>query len=402
MLLKHREVVKKRASKDYFFPFLLLKVIAGILLGLIYTYYYKAGGDTILMATDAIRLAKSATVDFRAYLDTLLWGAYDPEFFFIGEYRTFFFVRILSVISWFSFHNYWLIGVWLSIFSAWSLYQLASKIQCLWKVPSTTFLLFIVLLPSFTIWSSGVVKETYAIAGLAQLLALLIDFRSHQRIHWVRFICVAVMSYHVFMIKYYYLLPIVLFFGPYAIIKWWGDYLFFIKRNLILRYLLIFGLIIIIGSEIHPNLSLEGFQKAAVASNELTFQQTPHYNRVYFLEWSSVQNVVINTMRSIKAGVFRPYLWESRGMLGTLQAIENFVLLLSTIFALYMSVKKKWKLPGIVWVVLAFLLFMITLLPYTTPSLGSLSRYRVSYIPFYALLLAIALTKVNFSKKRVA
>src|SRR5688572_11374312 len=64
---------KQVALRAIFWPALLVKLIAGICLGLLYIYYYPVS-DTFAYFRDGSRLASLAVVDFRQYIGFLLFG----------------------------------------------------------------------------------------------------------------------------------------------------------------------------------------------------------------------------------------------------------------------------------------------------------------------------------------
>ena len=55
--------LEKSSLRKFFWPALLLKLIAGICLGLVYTYYYSIG-DTFLYFQDGVSLATSSKNGF--------------------------------------------------------------------------------------------------------------------------------------------------------------------------------------------------------------------------------------------------------------------------------------------------------------------------------------------------
>ena len=117
---------KKDTLKRVFWPALLFKLLSGLALGLIYTYYYT-GGDTFLFFNDAMLLAKLARRDVMEYCNFLWQG--DKSFSISGtlyfrEPRSLLFVKIVSVFSLITADNYWVTSLcfsFLTFISSWQL-----------------------------------------------------------------------------------------------------------------------------------------------------------------------------------------------------------------------------------------------------------------------------------------
>ncbi len=107
--------------RKIFWPFLIAKLLSCLLVGVLYTYYYD-GGDYVMVMRDVNFLSDLARTDFFEYLQLVFSGeakvAIQEGLFYSYEPRTFYFVRALSIVSWFGFSSFWGISCLLSMASA--------------------------------------------------------------------------------------------------------------------------------------------------------------------------------------------------------------------------------------------------------------------------------------------
>ncbi len=87
--------------------------------------------------------------------------------------------------------------------------------------------------------------------------------------------------------------------------------------------------------------------------------------------------------------VVRPWFWEGGSVLYVVAGLENLLLLLELGAALVSTVRGcPGRLPfALVLALLVYCLVLAVLLGLTTPNLGTLNRYRVTFLPFLLLLL---------------
>jgi hypothetical protein len=90
-------------------------------------------------------------------------------------------------------------------------------------------------------------------------------------------------------------------------------------------------------------------------------------------------------------GLFRPVVFESANIMQLLVGLENTVVLVLFLMALWKS-RKSIRVPG--HHALAALIYVISLdvfLAFSTPNFGTLSRYKVGFWPFFVLFVLIGL-----------
>ena len=91
---------------------------------------------------------------------------------------------------------------------------------------------------------------------------------------------------------------------------------------------------------------------------------------------------------AIFSGLYRPFFTEATTVLQFLSAAENFLLLIMTATAL-MRIKNivKGKHRLLIFSLIIYIIVLCIFLALSTPNFGTLSRYRVGFLPFFVFLL---------------
>ncbi len=161
---------------------LLAKFLAGVGIGLLYIYYYPYQGDTFSYFTDASRLSTFAFNHPLAYVKIIVFNEITTESLSTSlelwqQPRAFFMVKLVSVLCLLTYNNYWLCSLYLSLLSFAGLWTLANTLVTLFpssgKAAGIAFLLF----PSVVMWSSGVTKESIAIACIAGFIHMCLSWK---------------------------------------------------------------------------------------------------------------------------------------------------------------------------------------------------------------------------------
>ena len=149
---------KARAPLNQFFwPALLIKLAAGIGMGLIYTYFY-AVGDTFNYFKDGVELANLAKVDFGEYA-RFLWSG-DHSFsvwreLIFNQPRAVFLSKITSVFCLLTANNYWIISLYFSALAFGCSWLLVTKIISWYKPFTFAAIISFLFFPSVFFFLSG-------------------------------------------------------------------------------------------------------------------------------------------------------------------------------------------------------------------------------------------------------
>ena len=383
---------QNESLKKIFWPFLILKVLAGSGVGLVYSFFYDTG-DTFQYFEDGKTLAAFAADDPLQFLQ-FLWneeGAAILEKLRYSDARALFFVKLVSVLNLLTHNNYWIASTYCSLVSFLGSLSLIRAIRRFLPQFTTAACIALQLFPSIVFWTSGLIKESLASAALFYLVALFIQGWFGVPIEMRKSIVGVLALWILWSLKYYYaavLIPVVftcfaykhLFvhvFKPVSIagqtILWFG--IFF------------FPLVLI--SFAHPNFYYETFLQTIVSNNAAydQFSQPEDVISYYHLS-ATFGSLVLNSPLALFSGLFRPMFYEAGNILQLLSAIENLLLLglcLLNIRYIGRSFGGEYHILSLALMVYVSLLCVFLAL--STPNFGTLSRYRTGYLPFFIMFL---------------
>jgi len=424
----------------YFFPALLIKLCSGVALGMLYVWYFN-GGDTLNYFHDATILASMATESLADYIGAIFTNDNLPSgLIYATQPRALLFSKVVSFFALLTFNNYWLTALYLSLLSFLGIWYLANQVVKLFpntaKAAAFAFLFF----PSFVFWSSGVMKESLAMPALCVLVGYTLGFISNLSRHGLgsphskvdtpacgtqdgtksgRSVChklgkgfsrglgsprsrervkslftiffIAVLLWLLWQLKYYYFGALVPVLATTLLVALAGRKKFITSSfSKILLWLVIFSGLLAMGSFVHPNLRFENFAAALVRNHDIIYKASSPENLVHYNAltptWTSLLQ---NAPKALFAGLYRPTVWEMHTPFHAFLAVENLVLLFLTFLAIFQRIwykRKESNQSELLFATLVYVTLLATLLALASPNFGSLARYRVGFLPFFAYL----------------
>jgi hypothetical protein len=387
----------KRADstiKKYFWPAWVLKLAAGAALGWIYTYYYP-GGDTWDFFHDGVTLARAARADFITYVRFLWRGDASFDVWSELQYqqpRALFLCKVASLFCLLTHDQYVAVAWYFSMLSFWSAWHLATVVSRHWPNARAAAVLALFYWPTVVLWTSGLIKESLAMAALYFLVATSLQVWLHRRLSVVTVGLTVLGLWILWSVKYYYLavfLPVVCA----ALIM---------QRLLLPRissagtavkivaWTVLFIVPILLLSQLHPNFYPERFL-SVITENYKAFQRLSAMRDM--AHFPSLQptpgSILRHSPEALLTGFFRPWVWEAHTFFQVAVAVEN-LLLAAFILA---SLKHLRVLPRsphrlLVLSIVVYTVLLCVFLTLSTPNFGTLSRYRVGFLPFLVLLVS--------------
>jgi len=409
--------------RRYFAAGVGVKCTAGIMLGMLYLYVYPYRGDTWLLFDESAVLSRTAFFDPLTYAKALfLNDAGAVPLSLAGQPRALFMAKLLSVLNVFTFHNYWITGLYCSLFSFWGMWRLGNELAN--RYPQTRHAAAIAFLffPSAVFWSSGILKETIALGcmgvGLATLLPVMARYADSNRMpganssQW-RLVTIMIIVWLLWQLKFYYLgalSPAVLSLWAAVIVHRHG----LVTHSRVLRFLqiLFFVAIVSLGCVGVPMLSGQSLLADIVANHDATVRISQPGTYVAF---GSLQPEFSGFLRhfplALWSGLFAPLAWQARNILALWVSIENSFLLVGCIGYLILAlgrtqgsgylgntvftrllIQSAWLYIGLLAVVLV----------YASPNFGTLARYKVGFLPFLVYILWCKIASVVMPKPAIA
>ncbi|HEY9047977.1 MAG TPA: hypothetical protein VIN08_18855 [Ohtaekwangia sp.] len=381
--------------RKVYWPALVLKLFCGIALGLLYIYYYNIG-DTFAYYKDGSALANVARSDAEAYIK-FLWNGNDAylivKSLYLQEPRALFMSKITSIFCLLCADNYWLVSLYLSFVAfsgAWFLVKQLSRIDSI-ALPAIGAFLF---LPSAVFWSSGVIKESIAMASVYFITAVFLKAWMKHPVKLWHWPLVPLALWLLWSLKYYYLavfLPVtitglivkrILLPRFTAIHRW---------QFTLLIWLVVFTVPLYIASVVHPNFYPERFLGVIVENYRAFAAASPPEDRIVYEHLTPrASSIAFYSPKALASGLFRPFLWEAHNVMQLLVALENLGMLVLFIMALAQwkhMVNSKYRL--LIFSAAVYIVLLCIFLALSTPNFGTLSRYRVGFLPFFFLLITI-------------
>ncbi|MEM6642028.1 MAG: hypothetical protein AAF616_03530 [Bacteroidota bacterium] len=356
---------------------LLLKLAAGITLGLVFMNFYKSG-DTILYFN---RAATMAALPFREMiLNVLSVSNYEVD----DHPRVLFFTKILTPFVFISGSSYWITSLYLSFLSFFASCYLVinlTKKYPEWKQVATICFLF---LPTVIFWTSGILKDTLSYASLLFCIGAFFKIKRELRITVYEALLMLASLFVLYKLKHYLLISLLLFFGFYG-------FLSLIKNTSIAKRLAAVGLlagVLVLTQWIHPYLQFDRLAKTIYENNRTIASHTSAENTIGLtLQDAYVSTILSEVPNAIQIGLFRPSISDQTILFGWFHRLENTLLAILTSLSLLILLKEKPKidLPLTLASTLTILI-LATMLALSTPNFGTLVRYKSAFLPFLFLM----------------
>lgn len=368
----------------FFWPALIGKCLAGIALGIIYSTYYETS-DTFIFFERATDLSNLAHYDFGSYVTYLVNR---EEGFFLGEHRTVFFIKITSILALLTGDNYWVISVYYSFISFLGAWYLSNTIARMFPQYQVAACVAILIFPSAVFWSSGVVKESLAMAGLFFLSAVFLKVWMRERLSGLVILASLISVIVIFNLKYYYLAAFIPITLSALAAQRLSEKFTFTATSTVLLWLAVLGVGFVAITFLHPNFAPEKVLHVITSNNEFFMGVCSPEDVIHFVDLQpSWPSMMLNIPWAIISGLFRPFVWEANTVFKMITALQNLVLLGLTLVSLrYWKVVFQSPQRLLILSVLLYCAMLSVFLALSTPNFGTLTRYAVGYMPFFALL----------------
>ncbi|WP_156126321.1 hypothetical protein [Hymenobacter sp. DG25B] len=315
------------------------------------------------------------------------------ELVFHGFSNTFFFIKLLSVLNLMTGGIAWLNALYLSVFSFMGCWQLAKTVGHLFPdTPPLAGPLALLAWPSVVFWSAGITKESVLLGSLAWLAAWVLQ-KSYGGVlvRWYSVVGVCLLTWLSFKMRFFFAVFLLLALAHLLLIR----VLQGIKLPLANWAQVGFLFMLFTGGA-----WFAGMVSPVFRANKFTSQLIYSYSELEkkskdkpHLQYQNLKPTLssIASYAPLAAlnTVTRPLPGEGKELKYLVSGIENLAhiaLLLLSVWAVVRG--RAGKLPFTVVLAFGFYCFMLAaLIGLTTPNLGTLSRYRVAFLPFLVLLL---------------
>ncbi len=403
-----RPWVTYEENRQYFIPALVVRVVGALALGALYQFYY-GGGDTFNYFTHGGKQIYEAFLDEPAiafkliFADTnypegvykyaaRIWMYRDPPAYMVVRIA-----GIFAILTGGTYSGTALLFALVSFSGLWAMYMAFCK---LFPQHINRLALAILFIPSTVFWGSGILKDSITFGMLGWSTAALIHLL-YWRKHPVRWLVILVLSLLLIAkIKVY----IVLSFIPAAMVwlyklslkKIPNQMARLLAAPLIILLVMGFGALTVYQiSKSSPRYALDRLAETArITAYDIGRWTGRSAGSRYDL--GDFDGTLPSMLRlapaAINVSLFRPYLWEVRNPLMLLAALESFVLTIITLIIVVRMIRYRIRVlrSPAAWFALTFVLVFAFAVGISTYNFGSLFRYKVPLMPFFAILLTLA------------
>lgn len=406
---------KVEGIKPYsFVSIFTIKVMAGVMLYLIYTYYYtdRSEADIYRFYDDSEALYQLIFTNLREFLANFFGFASD--FNSGGKYAHLMnnwmlpydnpmyndnriVIRVHALLRLLSFGSFNVHTVFFSFFSFTGLFLMARVFYHLiddWKYE----LFFgVQLIPSVLFWSSGCLKEPILFLGLGVFVyAFFFLNKSPKLWHWL---CLILSVCLIYLTKFYILMAVI----PAALA-------YLISRKVADKYVVsVFGLTTLVLVLLAMNIqhlipSINFMQMLAFKQqnfvNLAVAEQAGSIVTTEYLE-PTMLDMFLKAPRALFIAFFKPLPWEvGRSPFILMPMLENIFFILSLAWIIWNS-RRSAHLSFSLFCI-SFVIMLFVLVGISTPVLGGIVRYKVPALPFlWAAILSFS-KRIRSSKTKWA
>jgi hypothetical protein len=302
-------------------------------------------------------------------------------------------IKITSLVCVLVGGNYWLASIYFSIFSFCAAFYLTHQLTQYWPEYKLAAVAAFLFFPSTVFWSAGILKESVVFGLICYLSAVVISFYVEKRVSWLQIVLCIVSAWWLILLKYYIagiFLGIALMLVFNVIFKKYLGHKISHSFTKIGIGLVVLVLVMVGMSSLHYNLG-PGRILEIMRTNQEAYLSISNASNIvsYFDDSNSYLFLSANALIALFAGLFLP-LWPADVSLMQYPAIiENILLFVCFL----LSFKRRWSFNREHFMLIggcfAYVLVSATMLAYATPNLGTLSRYKVYFIPFFVLFILI-------------
>ncbi len=372
------QYIKKSALKPFYLPAIVFKLICTIGIGLLYTQYYH-GGDILAYFQNANEIAQLSLADYWNEITS----STRPE----EPRRAIYFARLLSVLLLITKSDFWLASVYFSLANILCSFYLLKQFVKQYSNHLLPAVIAFLFFPSVVFWSSGLLKESLALASMLCLSGLTLKVINQEKTRLLEiFLSIASIIY-LFFIKYYIaftFLPLLLLVIAFS----------FQKKEHQKTWFAIIGIavvsFIVALPWFHPVFHPSKFIHFTDISRNLILQNSNPKSLIELYYGSNpFINSIINFFILTVSGVFRPFIFEYYNLFSFLMSVENLAILLLLISRFWGKVSIPKEQMSKLLLLSGYILIVALLLTYSTPSFGTLSRFKVYYMPFLLFIILI-------------
>lgn len=406
-------IQKKKEVRFYHYKYyrqaLFIKLFAGISFCLLYIFYFN-GGDTIyyfngtrsltllgyknLFAVAKLFIGIRSPQLYGLFDSFTWWPTYysDPNTWAVCRFMLPFYVLGLG--------SYWGTSLIMNIFlfiPLWNFYKILVR---MYPHQSKQMAIALFLMPSFVFWSSGILKDIWCFTAVIQMYVILYRIFYRKRKILLNILSFMLWSYVLISIR-----PFMFYTALITTMLWIGLRWLKSIENGIVRQLTLPIVMLTLGGGISLIITQLGsvaegkyatvnsmMNHAVVIQKDLSRSEAYGENTFDIGSFdASASSMLSKAPVALVAGIFRPFIWESRSIFMILSGLESaflfvlfiYVFLRSGIIGFFRAIYRDPFLLSCITFTIIFGFFV----GLTSANFGALVRYKIPLIPFFTIVL---------------
>jgi hypothetical protein len=347
-----------------------LKVILGCAYGYIHLRFYN-GDDTWVYNNEAInayqQLNNHPLAFFRALWPAHIDSLYEAKDFFTRNLEQELMIRLIALFNFLTGGNYYLNTIFFNFIVFWGHYWLFNFLILRYPSARTSLLIAVFFIPTIVFWLSGIRGDGFVLFFLSLLFIQYDKWLTTRGAHHLLYGCLSMLGMLLFR-------SAVLLVVIPVLIGWYMVARHDVKPIASYGFTYLFCAVVFFGSLlIHPVKNLP----AMVANKQHEFLSLPGKTR---FNMKPLTSSPVSYFRAAPAAMvntlMRPFIWEARGILQLITALETTIFLLCILAILFfvewrVVTTDPWMSGGMLFSLSLFLFIGLTI-----PFPGAIIRYK--------------------------
>lgn len=381
---------------------------------IIYSLNLAKLDSVFLYYPEGINISKLILKDFsniqilfapgRDFDTDLLADSFNKGYF--NSESNFFIAKLVTIFSYFSFGSYSVITLFFSLISFAGVWRLYRFFYDQYPHLHKQFAIAILYLPNFVFWSSGILKDPLCTGMMGFLTYGLYQVIVNRKSIIKNMLMVILAGIVLGLVKDYILVS----YLPFLLLFFAGNRIKKIERPAVKVMLISFiGLLMAIAFVLTKDIivgSIVDKLAESVQDMQTSFMRISGLAESSFSLGAEFDGTPAGLVKiaplGIVASLYRPFLWEAKGISYFLSAAESFAVILFTLYVIvkagpFTFFKSIVKDPMILFC-LSFALVFALFVGVTTLNFGTLVRYKIPCMPFYIISLILILNRYKTKK----
>lgn len=406
----------KYPEYQYFLKAIIFKLLMSVLFVVMYLILYQGGDSSAYYYISSVFIEVLHQQGLENFLKVWL-GGFTKENYSVftittrwppywGKEVEYFFTKLIIPIVLISWKRYLIASIFycvITFIGIWRMYQIFFYYYPHLKKQLAFAILFF---PSFSFWSSGLLKDSLIICSIGWFLWGIFKIFIKKEAIISSIIYIIISLFIILKIKPYVFWALIpssllwLLYNSYKRIKSKSLKIPLIIISLFITYFITKYIFDNFKYELGDYSINRVLYKAAGTQQDLLreVQYGSNYFNIGIFD-PNIKSIVNKIPEALFAGLFRPLIWEARNPMMLVSALENLFLLIFTFYLVY-----RLGIINFVSIIInnsillfsfVFVLIFNTAVGLSVPNFGALARYKVLSIPFFVSLLFVLYSHIS-------